>query len=59
MEPVWTTELTLFLKLGPADPILGAGSRCNALTEAGVVGEGLFQLFTLFLPVATASTGAA
>lgn len=59
MEAGWTTELTLFLSLDPADRTTGAGSRWNALTEAGVMGEGLFQLLTLVLQVAAASAGAA
>ena len=59
MEPVWTTELTPSLSWGQADPATGAGSRWQALTKAGVVGEGLFQPLTLLLQIATASAGAA
>lgn len=59
MEPAWATELTLFLLLSPADSATGAGSKYSTLTEARVVGEEPFQLFTLLLQVATASTGAA
>lgn len=56
---VWTTWMAIPLSLTVDDPATGSGCQGCIRTEAGVLREGPFQLFTLVLQVATASAGAA